>query len=271
MKAAVPDSLATALVNKANELLLGLHRTDELDERDFAYRRLMADLDRLAATDRVASDDIRATLLLMVGRVDDSEACITNIEKLGHPRIALYRRLVHSCNALQAFKSRELVAELAKLTYSPFRNVLDAAIAVCAFEQASELVDQLHTAGVVMKDATSQIKVVRTAADALKQAGVSDSNVAKVVELAGQVVQAERLIWLNSTPDVNVFGPEAGSPEVSVAYRVHVKPAMAVEMTWRLLDMRAESQLDFPGFYISFVGTDIAGLSESARVEAAVV
>lgn len=255
MRAAVPLSLQQDLTQRANELLRNVKRLGDIPV--FELRRLMSDLDRLAAVDRVTADDIRSTLYLLSGQDDAAEACIRNIERLGSPGIAAFRRLVHSINLLKSAESRESISKCFDVGFPSLVNVIESGMSVGAFSLVNSLIDQAQQRNLVIVDAVAQIAKTRLGAAVLNKLSITDEQIGKVIDVAGDMLRSRKLVWLNDMPDIRISGDISATPGVLMAYRVDVSPSEAADMTCELVERQIAQDIDLQGFSVCFIGTDV--------------
>jgi hypothetical protein len=80
------------------------------------------------------------------------------------------------------------------------------------------------------------------AASLMDQLGVRDSDVAKILDVVGEVLRAHRLFYLGATPKIAVFEGEGHAPFISMAYEVGVSAEEAFDLYYEFVNRLTESK-----------------------------
>ena len=87
------------------------------------------------------------------------------------------------------------------------------------------------------------------------QLGVSDAQLAAMLDVAGEKLRADHLLWMDKRPDITVLAADQGGPAMAFEYRVDVTPAVAAQMTWDLAEALVTRDLNRPHIAVGFLGT----------------
>ena len=254
----------TEVAAAVNEFTDRLTRIGDIDQLEF--RRLLAATRRLQAVNVVAANCMQSTLYCYAGDDAQADAALKNAELNGGGAEVTYRRVVNAVTRLRASDALKLAEDAFNIVSgSVFQDAdLPTAIAaVGAFQLASSFLDRSSKKGVVAK-MTRMTEILKPTAQTFESLGMSDSQVAAVVDEVGAVLRENNLVWLGGLPDVGCLTTEQGGPVVSFAYRVDVSPERAAELNWQLVERQVDSGLFYSGFNVMFLGQHVEGRSDVA-------
>lgn len=253
-----PQTDADKLQTEINEFLCEVTHTVSYDRAVFA--RLMRQATELQGKGGqvVAGCLLRASLYSATGQFDEAEKMFRNVEAnhgIAAARAGRFHHLVNHGFATEAMKHADLL-------FANRENYNFAAIAalVIAAGGFSNVVDKLELSQrnqEVLKMTTTVLDLAKRGVEALTPLGVSDAQMAAMLDLAGERLRAHKLYWQGDLPDVRVLLPERGGPALMFDYRVFVSPQESARMTWDLTEALVGHDLDIPGVHIGFVGTDL--------------
>ncbi|KTT17967.1 hypothetical protein NS331_16555 [Pseudacidovorax intermedius] len=110
--------------------------------------------------------------------------------------------------------------------------------------------------------AIDQIEDVKMMAHKAFEFGIPDSEYARVLDLAGEMLRQRRLFWLDRSPRL-LFDEEMDCHWVQ--FRIAVSPEDAADMTGELISLLVEADLDRLPINVSFYGA----LHEDGSLETA--
>lgn len=88
-----------------------------------------------------------------------------------------------------------------------------------------------------------------------EQSIASDSVIARVHDVAREVMRVMHAPHAGAKPLVTTVPMEHGPPQMLIEYFVDVPPSEAAAMSWDLADRLIALELETPGVAINFVGT----------------
>lgn len=102
---------------------------------------------------------------------------------------------------------------------------------------------------------TSTLELARQAVAAQDQLQLSDSDIALVLDEAGALLRANRLLWQGGSLDISILTADEGGPSISMEYRVDISAQEAARMNWSLAEALVDKNLYKAGLHIGFLGT----------------
>jgi hypothetical protein len=252
MSSTHPKLLSSELSDQVNDFIVDVTHIGKYNK--LVFSRLMASLDELQKTDVVSANAMQALIFGIVGNYERADACLLNAERnfghdqAGQTRVAILANQVRASEAFvaatKALKQKGAV---------PLMDIGEAACSVGAFRIVRDAID-VALQNKEQLAMTTYVHTVRAAVKVLDQANVPDEVVAKVIDVAGELVRERGLLWMNDKPDVLVVPPELGGPVLQMVYHVWVSPEESAHMNWELFERLDDLDLIFPGFQVSFVG-----------------
>ncbi|MFM9427342.1 hypothetical protein RCH10_003798 [Variovorax sp. GrIS 2.14] len=253
---ALPLTLDQDIVDRLNRIL---HKTGHIGQDAlprFERAALFRDLDRLARTNVVQADCLRATIATL--EADDAvvEDRIRNLEMNGAPDMARSERVRFAANRLRASEFLPLVREA---VHHPLphalHEVLPSMVTIGAFHAARDALAEADRQQRVAH-ATPVFAIAREGARVLDELGVDDDAMARTIDVVGQVLWKHRLIWLTDHADVWT-SPAGSPPNLLLQYRVQLSPRAAADLSWEISSELAGVDLPPRGVSIGLLGTEL--------------
>lgn len=259
MSAPLPLKLDQRLAHEIEEFGKTVFRVDQFDKAVFA--RLMDDCETLAKTDAVTASHEKAILCSTVGMFDEYERWTRNLENLNAPDAARLMRFTHYIN--HGFASKGLAiadAVFAKPWGRPLMMLAEGGLAVGGFQKALSMIDVSIKNGMVLKG-TKNIDVIRNMAKALRELNVSDEHLAAMIDVAGEMLRANRLYWMDRLPQMGSVSRESECPPYfRFEFRIGVTAEDAAAMTWDLTAALVDRGLERENVSIGFLGAYVPAL-----------
>lgn len=250
-----PLKLAESLGEACNRFAGSVYHTDAYDR--VIYQRLLKDCDTLQATDVVDASLLRAFLSSTIGNFDETERWIKNAERNGGRALARVTRITHFVNHGFATQALALVDQaFDNRCGQPLMQEAARVAAIGAFGKIVTAVVQSQANGEVLQ-MTNLYATSLKATEIAGVLGVTDANIAAMIDVAGELLRENKLLWQNSLPDLTLLDATQGGPSLGIEYRVDLPPQQAVQLGWRLSEQLIERGLDRPGVYVDFLGTAI--------------
>lgn len=199
----------------------------------------------------------RARLYSATGRFTDAEAMFRNAEINQGQVLARIRRCEHLANhgfASEVLKQSDLL--FANRANSNFADIASMVMAAGGFKKIVEMLEKSQRSSEVLKMTETAKQFAGRGAETLTLLGVSDEQLASMLDLAGERLRTNKLYWEGSMPDIRVLSPQNGGPALMFNYRVAVSPQESARLTWELTEALVTRDLDIPGIHVGFVGTN---------------
>jgi len=254
MVAPVPQTVAHQIEVEALQRLFKGGTWDGLKD-EWWYESLAA-ADKLAQVDAVTASSIKVSLYMLAGEFDNVEYWIGNIRKNGQPERAALSALHSNANFGFAAKTRKAFAELTDLPRDKLPFILVVGLCGACFSGIETAASAWRNAGGTLDEENTMIvELSKLATKALSQLAVTEDQVAQVLDAAGNVLRAHKLVWAGRHPELAVSAASDDS-YVSLRYLVPVSASIAAGMNWELAEALAGSELMPAGVSVSFFGTD---------------
>ena len=253
-----PQVVVQQLQSDINEFLIEIKHTDSYDESTYD-RLLRRAIDLQGKGGQVVEGSLmRANLYSATGQFGEAEKMFRNAEMNNGQVLARNRRAHHLVNhgyASQVLRLADLMFD--NRDTDNFDVIATLVMAAGGFKKVTEKLEisQRKNETLVMPETAKQL--AKRGAEALMLLGVSDEQLASMLDLAGENLRANRLYWEGGMPDIRMFSPENGGPALMFNYRIAVSPQESARMTWELTEALVNLNLDIPGIHIGFVGTDL--------------
>lgn len=223
----------------------------------FVLKRLLAECERLQDANVVTGSTYKAFLYSTVGDFAETERWIKNAELNGGKDQARLERLTHYVNHGYASDALALVDNVFENRLH--HTVMGIAAMIATIGAFNKIVNAVNTAtakGEVLQMTNLHALAIK-AVDVMQNLGVSDADVAAMVDVAGEYLRANKLLWQGDQPDYTVLDSTHGGPALVIAYRIGVSPQEAAQMGWSLAEALIDRGLNRPGVHVDFVGTAI--------------
>lgn len=249
-----PQTLVNSLREELNVFVIGVKNTHRYERATFLV--LMKKCEDLQKTEVVKASLLRAFLNSSIGDFNEAERMLRNAELNGGVDEARIERFTHYANHGFALKGLSLVDDV--FNYRNGNGLMElarAAVAVGAFRKVATAVrDSIKNNEVL--NMTGLHRLACRAEGVMGQLGVSDAQLAAMLDVAGASLRSHSLLWETGLPDITVLEAEQGGPGLAFEYRVDVSPQEAAQMTWDLTEALVNRDLDLPNVAVGFLGTN---------------
>lgn len=248
-------SAASQLEDDINDFTQGLTRVGGFDKRVFDM--YMQAAEKLQRDDVVVGCLLRASLFSAAGMDAEALRMLRNVEANHARPQALLGRLTHYVNHGYASAALEVATELfADRGPYNFATVAEVTTAAGGFCLISQELAKSHDQKLTLA-MTRVGEVAQRAAAVLEQLGVTDAQLASMLDLAGEALRAQQLWWQGNYTDIQVLPAQLGGPALMFDYRVFLTPTEAAQLSWDLGGALVDHELDLHGVHIGFIGTDL--------------
>lgn len=250
MADAAPVKIANAIGEEATELLFSLGRY--LDSNDARVIRWNDELSKAMPAGRATAFLVMADVAHMTGDIVLTEKLLTRAETAGaDPAWLIARRQGIYSNLGYASKALEQAKQLFSIRMQNIGMGIAITVGNGGFSFARDLLEQARLAKVSL-DHVDQIDEIERIAEGTRDLGITDEQFARVLDIAGQLMRARGLLWLDRAPRLS-FDDEMGCP--GIRYRLEVTPEEAVDMDFEFIDQLIAADLDRIPLTVGFVGT----------------
>lgn len=250
-----PQALASSLREELNEFMDGVKHTHTYEKATFI--RLMKECETLQKTEVVNASLLRAFLNSTVGQFKEAERMLRNAELNGGVDEARIERFTHYANHGFASEGLSLVDDV--FNHRDGKTLMElarGALAMGAFNKIVAAVQESLKKNEVL-NMTGLHELACQAVGVMSQLGVSDAQLAAMLDVAGESLRSHNLLWETDQPDITVLDSEQGGPALAFEYRVYVSPEDAAQMTWGLTEALVNRDLDLPNVAVGFLGTNL--------------
>jgi hypothetical protein len=255
MAQTAPLALSVRLDADLNSFSENVTHWDAHDK--FVFMRLMKDCETLQKTDVVTASLSRAFLNSTIGEFIEADRWIKNAEQNGGQEAARITKFGHLVNHGYATDALALVDSVFNARNGlPLMALADGAAAIGAFGKIVAAVAASQLKGEVLQ-MTKLLALSQKAIQVTDMLGVTDGDVAAMLDEAGVILRENRLLWQNRMPDITVLDAEHGGPALGIEYRIDVTPEQATHMGWSLTEALIQKDLYRPSVYVDFLGTDL--------------
>jgi hypothetical protein len=246
-----PQTITSEIKDRIQPRILNMSKFGAFSE--FEKLSLNREIEKLSKADRGAADLWRAILVHTDGDFDGALRHIENAKKLRHTKLSIdIAELSICCNLLYSTRALSIFSSLVSLENGNLSSHLHMALSTGAFQLSKDLVQKAGNA--VDLSGVALLSEILEAADFLKTQNVTDEICAQILDIAGEVMRANKLFWMNLNPDIYVNVDEGF---LKLDLRVDVTPAQASKMTLEMIKMLIERELyDIP-FTVDFLGVKI--------------
>lgn len=253
-----PQTVADKLTKEINEFLDEITHTDSYNKVVFAKLIKQAIELQGKGCQVIEGCVLRSTLYSGSGQFSEAEKMFANIRaNNGHAqaRAAQFHHLVNHGFASEALKHADLF--FTNCAHYNFVEIAELVMSAGGFNKVVEKLAISQRNQEVLKMTTTVLEIAKQGGEVLTLLEVSDAQIAAMLDLAGEILRANKLYWQGHMPDMHVLLPENGGPALMYDYRVFVSPQESARMNWELTETLVGHDLDIPGIHIGFVGTDM--------------
>lgn len=246
--------LADELSEHIEAYVNALERSCQVDSA--AYAVLRQECTQLAATDVCLADGQRAFLASISERPEDYAAAIRNLKANRNFARAIFEEFKHAINRGYASQAYEMASSAIEASRHPSNNgadVCSALYSIGAFCSIDQHVKASAEQQMALGASPLIIKVKEVVA-VMNQIGVSDLQIAQMLDVAGEFLREEHLLWAGDRPNVTTLTEEQGGPQILFEYFIGVTAKKAAELSWNLSERLIDREMDVQGVDICFVG-----------------
>lgn len=250
----VGNRIAATADAEIEKLLDGLYEAHlTLDEFDpFKVGRIRRAIEQLKQSNRVQADCFTASLEGILCNYEGAQVAIDNIKANRAFDKATVEQFRLDSNFLYASKARELASDALRV-HTNHDQIFFSCVTIGAFQTICDAIDRANEERRVIL-ANSVIPLSRKAVAVLQALDVTERDVAACIDVAGEMLRARRLMWLDNAPNVHITGDAVGEPGIALDYKLAVNPADAASLTWELCERLIDRDLYRLGVTIGFVG-----------------
>ena len=220
-----------------------------LDPNSYMASDFFARTEKLEKADPDESLEIRALILHLCGDLDGALVALgqrTHQNKL--------RDLVLLTNYSKCAAAQEIYTHFCSPRSGHFWSNVHFAWPIGAFHQIASFAreaEKMHLKSTKAVD----LEEIYMIDELLNELGVTDSDAAKVMGVAGSVLAAHGLMFMGSGPEVEIIGSHGEKRAVHLTYRLATTATEAVSTYLEFIEQLFHQELDMPpGFHISFGG-----------------
>ena len=261
MKSPVPQTLAESLLSRITALLEEVVHIDRVNS--FVFNGLLRDCDRLSQTDVINASLYRGTLYSIVGRDDDAEYQFNNVEANGEHFLASAWRMVSYANRCYAKRVMAMADQVLNQRGSiNLSELMRPVAAIGGFQAICRAVDTASQRQEVLVGMTNLLEKSRRACAVMKTLQITDDDVSAAVDVAGEIMREQRLVWKHQTPDIETFDEDCDFRSLMLQFRLGVTPQKASELTFELIGRLVDRDLDRAGLSVCFLGEELESVEK---------
>lgn len=252
MKAAHPATTASEILDEVNARVFVGGRF--VDTSDFAWRSLKRRAEQLRTVDAGQGWAVYGAVVALAGLYEETERAFSAAQKLlGNDGAVISNWMVNRTNLGRYSEALELGIQHATPETGWFQERYGSLVRAGGFQAATERLQRAKAMHMEMSE--MEIKDVSEAAAILRDAGVSDRNVAAQLDVAGRMLFDAGLMHVGwgsiealNEPDLFVG--------VTYTLRLDLTPTEVFEMNVALAQAECEAGIvRNPAFDVSFVST----------------
>lgn len=244
-------TIGAELSSRINSLLT--QNTRYVDPDEFAFKRLAVDVEKLARVNAVEGWLCRALLSCAAGDIDTCHHACDNVVRLNDRVRAEEMRFVCMSNLGYASAASETLGREASVASGTARMYLGLGTINASFTAVIRLMAECQLGSIELSEHHREVwEKAMNANKVLDRLGLHESDVAAILDVAGEVMRKHRLFWHGNSPRIDVLDDAAGASLV-YWYRVDASPAQAVAMTDEVIEQMIDRDLDRPGLAVSFL------------------
>jgi hypothetical protein len=256
MNTPVPQTQAEEIWQRLTDLIDNSPRIYEINE--FTWKGLYRDCERLTKTDVVRASLYKGVLHSLKGEDDKAETAFQNAALNGAKETARAWLIGHFANRGFASKAAAIAAEsLENSGDVNFAQLMDAVATCGAFGAIVKAADNAFASNKVLTQMTTTLETSRRAKAVMDELHLTDADVSAAVDVAGEVLRENKLLWLHKMADIEVFDDECPFRSLMLQFHVAVTPEKAAAMCNTLTERLVVRDLDKPGLSVTFLGTEL--------------
>ena len=261
MKLPVPQTLAESLWSRISAFLEEAVRVDCINS--FAFNVLLRDCDKLARTDVINASLYRGALYSVVGRDLDAEYQFDNVEANGEHFLASAWRMAFYSNRGYAKRVISMADQVLSQRGSiRFSDLMRPVASMGGFQAICRSADAASQRQEVLVGMTNLLEKSRRACAVMKNLQITDDDVSAAVDVAGEIMREQRLVWMGQIPDVETFDEDCDFHSLMLQFRIGVSPRKASELTFELIVRLVDRDLDRAGLSVCFLGVDLESVDK---------
>ncbi len=229
-----------------------------LDPSSFTFRKIERSIQNLMKVDALDGSLRMAELVSMTGDMEAAHRWIHNARLVGAPKYLCAGVQMGTYGNLGYFtRSAELYGAAVALENNNLIDNFCSGLVCGAFNAMIVNIDAQRRSQLAWGAENDAAADVATAAvEVLDRMGLNETDVQAMLDVAGEVLRAEREMWLRFAPVVRVTNT---SDDTGLLYQYYVdgSAARASALTDRVIDLMIDRDLDRPGLAFSFLPDNI--------------
>jgi hypothetical protein len=264
MTKAEPLELADAVKERLNGLTLSLGHLRTVSQ--FERRLIERDISNVEKTDAPAGSLLRAMLATLDGDVERLDYYLSNARKLGASADHVDNlELVALANLGLAKRGLSLARRTMRAGRPDLSPLFLSALGVGAATTVARVIDEANAEGQLLaKPANDFIALARKVSKALAESNHIEDELSALLDLAGEILRRERLLWLDSCPRIVARTSDDRIDEpsgVHYFFRIDKPPREAARLSTELARRIVVAGLDFDELGVNFTGTTLHAAS----------
>lgn len=247
---AQPATIAFDLRERTKALLTGATR---FLDRDFVWRRLFTDAEKLYKADAVNGSLEKAFLYHIVGDVKETRYWVDNARRLSRTKHEVLVSEMAMLGNLGFFsESALLYSQSVKLESN---RLTEWYCFGCLTANFSDMIANKLAAEKANLDlgAEKETAMASQCDAVLKRLQITEQQVQAMLDVAGEVLRERKLFWLEQLPVIHTWNNADGAG-LLYELKVGLSPDEAFALTEAVVDRLIERELDAPGLSFSFIG-----------------
>lgn len=257
----VPQTVAESLWSRITALLEEAVHTDRVNS--FLFNGLLRDCDRLSKTDVIHASLYRGALYSVVGKDEDAEYQFDNVEANGEHFLASAWRMAFFSNRGYAKRVMAMADQVLNQRGSiSFAELMRPVASMGGFQAICRAVDAATQRQEVLVGMTNLLEKSRRACAVMNTLKITDEDVSAAVDVAGEIIREQRLVWKHQTPDIEAFDEDCDFRSLMLQFRLGVTPQKASELTFELIGRLVDRDLDRAGLSVCFLGEELESVEK---------
>lgn len=222
-----------------------------LGPNDFWLRKVDRDIDKLMKADAGRAWLLKSVTQWFKGDVPSIEHALNIADQLmpGSWQSHKYRLQIYA-NLCMASRAQEVFKSSVDISFGNLNEGLPIAMYIGAFQEAVRNIEQAKLAHLPIFD-EALVQKIQAARQILSQTGTDDQICAKVIDCVGEVLQKNKLFWIETAPALTVC---AETQTVSIWFKLDTTFERATDLHLELIDLLIQKDLDRLDFFVSLMG-----------------
>lgn len=245
---AAPATIENSLRERIDAVLIA--RTTFGSADDFEVKALLRDADKLARADAFGASLIKAEVYGLCGDRRQFEYWLANAAKIRRGS-EIFRSESVGLSNLGYFSEAAITFEGAmQPVHGQVGALFHIGLINCCFKSMVNAAEYAKQAGIELD--ADLVELARKADYVLGRVGVSEDQVRRVTDVAGEVLREHNLLWHGAGPLIRMFSDDEGAGMLFQLYVV-TTDEKAAQLTDEVLGLLIDRDIAAPGFSFSFV------------------